>query len=125
MGAVRTSSQKPYVHQAGNHRHRQDVINEFVVQREKYDNLFDNIYKKATPKNNIFYIRIRFILPVLRMINYIHMVTIRIIYRKILLITKKMRNIIINTVLIQYGMAFLKNHAMRLYKKKFLKQRIN
>lgn len=36
-----------------------------------------------------------------------------------------MRNIIINTVLIQYGMAFLKNHAMRLYKKKFLKQRIN
>ena len=47
------------------------------------------------------------------MINYIHMVTIR------------MRNIIINTVLIQYGMAFLKNHAMRLYKKKFLKQRIN
>lgn len=36
-----------------------------------------------------------------------------------------MRNIIINTVLIQYGMAFLKNHAMRLYRKKFLKQRIN
>ena len=40
-------------------------------------------------------------------------------------IATRMRNIIINTVLIQYGMAFLKNHAMRLYKKKFLKQRIN
>lgn len=31
----------------------------------------------------------------LDMINYIHMVTIRIIYRKILLITKKMENIMI------------------------------